>query len=187
MNETDLLALCRAGNHDAFATLHSMHKRRVSGAVRKILRTWPDHDIEDVAQEVFLKAWLHIDRFTGEATFATWIYRIATNTALMKLRRRKSGKECDWFPLEMSSDEGATWTAEPGGRCGSLAGATAHIDVAVALGTLQKRQRQTLQLRYLVGMNFDQIAEAMGTTSGCAKSQAHRALRNARARIEVRR
>jgi RNA polymerase sigma-70 factor (ECF subfamily) len=92
--EISLEAL-RRGDRDAFARLVDVHSPKVYRLASRMLRD--PQEAEDVLQETFLNAYRSIDRFEGRSSLATWLYRIAANQALMRLRRRN--------PMTVSIDE----------------------------------------------------------------------------------
>ncbi len=87
MSEQELVKNAKQGDKRAFSELVSMYSERVYNLALRILRN--REDAEDILQETFLTALEKIDGFDGRSTFFTWIYRIATNASLMKLRRKK--------------------------------------------------------------------------------------------------
>src|ERR1700747_5620 len=86
VSELELIERARAGDEDAFARLVSAHANRVYGALRRFGLDAGEAD--EVAQEVFLRAWRGLPRFEGRARFSTWLYRIAFNEAQRRLARR---------------------------------------------------------------------------------------------------
>jgi RNA polymerase sigma-70 factor (ECF subfamily) len=89
-SDEHLVLLAKNGDDPAFAELVKRYSRRILRVARNITNN--DEDSEDVLQETFLKAYTHLDRFEGNSKFYTWLVRIAMNEALMKLRKRKTGK-----------------------------------------------------------------------------------------------
>jgi RNA polymerase sigma-70 factor, ECF subfamily len=85
-SETELIRRARADDQEAFAELVMAHADRVYGALRRFGLDVGDAD--EVAQEVFLRAWRGLDRFERRAQFSTWLYRIAFNEAQRRLSRR---------------------------------------------------------------------------------------------------
>src|SRR5246500_2597270 len=83
-----LVIATRHGDMQAFEELVLRHKRRVLAAAQRITNN--REDAEDVAQESFHKAFLHLDSFQEKSRFSTWLTRIAMNEALMLLRRRRA-------------------------------------------------------------------------------------------------
>ena len=87
MNETELVRRAKQGDKKAFSELVTNHSERVYNLALRILRN--KEDAEDILQETFLTALEKFNTFDGRSAFFTWIYRIATNASLMKLRRKK--------------------------------------------------------------------------------------------------
>jgi len=82
-----LVAATKRGDSRAFEELVLRHKQRVLAVAQRITNNW--EDAEDVAQESFYKAFLHLDGFQEKSRFSTWLTRIAMNEAFMLLRRRR--------------------------------------------------------------------------------------------------
>jgi RNA polymerase sigma-70 factor, ECF subfamily len=97
-----LVAAAKLGDHPAFLELWRRHSNRVFKTAYGI--TGKREDAEDVIQDAWLKAYLHLNTFDGRAKFATWLTRIAINTSLMILRRKRSHPE-----TSMEILDGDTW------------------------------------------------------------------------------
>ena len=87
MNEVEVVKRAKQGDQQAFSELVNAYSERIYNLGLRILRK--KEDAEDILQETFLTVIQKIDTFDGRSSFFTWIYRIATNTALMKLRKKK--------------------------------------------------------------------------------------------------
>ena len=87
MNEKEIVKRAKQGDQKAFSELVSAYSERIYNLGLRILRN--KEDAEDILQETFLTVVQKIDTFDGRSSFFTWIYRIATNAALMKLRKKK--------------------------------------------------------------------------------------------------
>jgi len=87
LTEIDLVRKSKDGDKKAFADLVSTYSDRIYNLALRILRN--REDAEDVLQETFLTVLQKLDTFDGRSNFFTWIYRIGTNTSLMKLRKKK--------------------------------------------------------------------------------------------------
>lgn len=115
-DETDTVLRARKGDQAAFTELVNRYERRIFRLAKHI--TQSDEDAEDVLQESFLKAYEHLGEFQGQSKFYTWIVRIAVNEALMKLRKRRTGKTVS---LDEGFDTGeevvpreiAVWDGDP--------------------------------------------------------------------------
>jgi RNA polymerase sigma-70 factor (ECF subfamily) len=86
--ECSLIELAQRGDEQAFATLFQLHKKRVYSVC--LLMTKDMAEAEDLTQEAFLQVFRSVGSFRCDSAFSTWLYRIAVNTVLMKLRRRKT-------------------------------------------------------------------------------------------------
>ena len=87
MTENDLVRQAKEGSREALAELVSRYSDKIYNLALRILRN--REDAEDVLQETFLQVLRKLDTFDERSTFFTWIYRIGTNTSLMKLRKKK--------------------------------------------------------------------------------------------------
>src|ERR1700747_586909 len=85
-SQLSLVRRAQLGDEQAFATLFQQHKSRVYSVC--LLMTKDVGEAEDLTQEAFLQVFRAIGSFRGEAAFSTWLYRVAVNTVLMKLRRK---------------------------------------------------------------------------------------------------
>src|SRR5580765_6459005 len=83
----NLVARAQAGDGEAFATLFEQHKKRVYSLC--LLMTGDVADAEDLTQDAFIQVFRKLGTFRGDSAFSTWLYRVAVNTVLMSLRRRK--------------------------------------------------------------------------------------------------
>lgn len=94
-SERSLVQRAQRGDQDAFATLFQLHKKRVYSVCLQMTKDVAD--AEDLTQEAFLQVFRNINSFRGDSAFSTWLYRIAVNTVLMKLRRRKAPPYSPWM------------------------------------------------------------------------------------------
>ncbi|MFB3892462.1 MAG: RNA polymerase sigma factor [Phycisphaerae bacterium] len=125
---------------------------------------------EDMAQEALLRAWTRRESFDGRANARTWIFSIARNHWLDRLRRKKSQ------PQEQTMiDDQATPARTDAPYAGLWRGEVATA-VRAALGRLPEEQREVLALRESEGLTFSQIASMLGIPAATAKSRARYAL-----------
>ena len=101
MCEDALVAAAKQGQAEAFATLCEAHARRLIRNAQRVTRN--REDAEDALQNAFLSAFIHIKNFNGRSSFSTWLTRIAINSALMTLRKKRRSREI----LITSSESGA--------------------------------------------------------------------------------
>jgi RNA polymerase sigma-70 factor, ECF subfamily len=173
-----LAARAMRGDHTAFDTLVLRYQARVYRLASRMVGL---NDAADVVQETFLSAYRHLDSFRQDAKFSTWLYRIATNAALMNLRakaRRPSDSLDDFLPtfepdgshhgtpaqLQVAADVEATldrrWLAEK---------------AASALASLPEQQRSAFVLRDLEGLPTSEVAVILGIEPAAVRQRVHRA------------
>ncbi len=166
MDDVDLIARALDGSDKAFETLVERHQRRIHALARRVLR---EADAADEAtQRTFVRAFERLRTFRGEASFGTWLHRIAMNECRDILRQTRREVALDDVP-----DERLAAPAEPalglGRRIGRLVEA------------LPARQRSVLALRVFGDLPFAEIARAEGITENAAKVSFHHAVRRLKA------
>jgi RNA polymerase sigma-70 factor (ECF subfamily) len=130
-------------------------------------------DAEDLTQEAFLQVFRNVNSFRGDSAFSTWLYRIAVNTVLMKLRRRKAP------PLlsldEPVSPESPSLKRDVGKADPNLSGAVDRIALRRAIEELPEGCRQIFDLHEVQGFQHHEIARQLQCSIGNSKSQLHKA------------
>lgn len=161
MEEEFLVERAQRGDQRAMEELYQAHSGRVYTVVRRLV----GHDAlaEDVSQDAWIRAFQRISQFRGDSSFGTWIYRLATNTALNRLRRLKRRPEVE-APPQLSS------TAPPPDEIVL----NRHV-LSRALDAMPGGYRRVLVLHDVEGWTHDEIAEELGIASGTSKSQLHKA------------
>ena len=180
VSERELIARARAGDEDAFARLVLAHADRVYAALRRFGLDTGEAD--DVAQEVFLRAWRGLGRFEERAQLATWLYRIAFNEAQRRLSRREPPRVEP--PVE---GEDPVSSIPAGTHLGPEARALDHEFEAIldrALAELPADWRVAVVLRDLEGLSTDQAAAVVGVRPAAFKSRLHRGRMQLRALLE---
>jgi RNA polymerase sigma-70 factor (ECF subfamily) len=173
--DDELIARCRAGDDGAFAELVDRYKRPVFALVARLASN--RSQVEDIAQEVFLRVHRGLPYFRGEARLSTWIYRIVTNLCLQERSRAR--------PPDVSLDDAA------GARGPALAARVGSIDRAFtdvelrdrldkAIARLPERYRVLIAAHYLEGIEYEALAEALAMPLGTVKTHLHRARRQLR-------
>ena len=115
---------------------------------------------DDLAQDTFVKAYLNITKFRGDASFSTWLYRIAYNVFYDSTRNSKHTEDLE--------------TAEVSRRNAENSDTTVSLDIYAALNTLYNYERTCLTLQLMEGQPIDKIAEIMGMAAGTVKSHLFR-------------
>jgi RNA polymerase sigma-70 factor, ECF subfamily len=173
-NETDaeLIQACLAGRREAFDTIVERHQRHV---YQLCYRFAGNHeDANDLAQDVFIRAYRGLKTFKGQASLGTWLYRIGVNVCLNKVAVKTPVEAID--PLIAASDE-RTASREESAAEALLRGERA-AQVRAAIARLPKKQRATLVLRVYHDLPHDQIAGILGSSVGAVKANFFHALNN---------
>jgi len=187
MAESDdraLLLRAQAGDLAAFEQFVRLFERRVRGLLGRILDD--ERDVEEAAQDAFVQAWRHLDRFRGDAAPFTWLYRIAVNEALQRARR----KRLDTRPLEDDKLNGLEYADAPGKPRPlppDLAAENREVRefLASRLRQLPVGLRIPLVLRDLEDWSNQEIAETLELSLPAAKSRIHRARMQIRYELEI--
>lgn len=167
----------KAGDQQAFALLVSKYQRKVIRLIARLVRD--PVEVEDVAQEAFLKAYRALPQFRGESAFYTWLYRIAVNTAKNHLVAQ--GRR----PIPMSSFQDDDDDGEPFAADEAIADIQTPDAVLLsrqiaetvnrAIEALPAELRTAVTLREIEGLSYEEIAEAMNCPIGTVRSRIFRA------------
>lgn len=180
--DAELLARVAAGDTAAFETLVRRHQDRLIGVCQRLLGD--REEARDAAQEVFLKAFRNAGRYRPRGKVYTWLYRIAVNHCLNRLRRRKLVRFLSFGAL------GEAAGGDPQGRSErpdpADPGPDPHATLEArrrwaatrrAIDRLPESQRAVLVLAKLEGLAYKEIAEVLGITVGAVESRLFRAMR----------
>jgi len=156
------------GDHDAFARLVAQHQRRVFQLCGRFFRR--PEDVEEAAQETFLRAWRKLDHYSERAPFEHWLTRVCLNTCLGILRRDKrrvtSTENLSFEPPAPTQD------------------ADAGMAAAQLIGRLPAADAMVLRLLHTEGWSIAELAERLGWSQANVKVRAHRARRRLRRWVE---
>jgi RNA polymerase sigma-70 factor, ECF subfamily len=177
----EVLALAQAGDHNAFAQLYSLHKRRVYSLCLRMVGN--PSEAEDLTQEAFLQLHRKIATFRGDSAFSTWLHRLSINVVLMHLRKKG-------LPLT-SLDEAMEPTHEdgPGRSFGApdlaLTGSIDRLALERAMSDLPAGYRLIFILHDVEGYEHNEIAAMLECSVGNSKSQLHKARLKLRAALRT--
>lgn len=173
--DAPLVERARSGDMSAFGQLVGKYEKRILRLARNI--TQNQEDAEDVLQEVFLKAYTHLEGFEGNSKFYTWLVRIGVNESLMKLRKRKTGREVSLDePVDLGQDEVvrevAVWDNTPESKYSQeeLRGILNE-----AIQDLSPIYRTVFTLRDVEELSTEETAEALDLSVAAVKSRLLRA------------
>lgn len=149
-----------------FEALTNKYSQRVYWHVRKMVI---DHDdTNDLVQDIFIKIWLNKEKFRGDSSLFTWIYRIATNETLNFLNKKKRtiiGEDLESQLIDnLESDE-------------SISGDKIHLMLQKAILTLPEKQRMVFNLKYFEELKFREISAITDTSEGALKASYHLAVK----------
>ncbi len=164
-----LVARARRGERGAFDEIVKRHQRGLWRLVRRYVKN--DDDAADVVQQAFVRAFRALERFRGEASVRSWIYRIGINLALNHVRDRAREQPSDTAGDELTVDAvapGAMMSAE---RAKALRDAVAE---------LPPKQRMVLELRVFDDLSFREVAALADCTENAAKVSFHYAVKKLR-------
>jgi RNA polymerase sigma-70 factor (ECF subfamily) len=174
MNEELLVSAARSGDHTAFMELCGRHSGQIRWKIHRI--TWNREDSEDAFQDTLLRAFLNLKSFEGRSSFSSWLTRIAINSALGILRKRRASE----LPILLSSDNSANWI--PWEIPDQSETPEAYYErrekeelLRGAILRLPSIFREVVELRHEREYSANQIAESLGISVAAAKSRLSRA------------
>lgn len=170
VDERSLILRAREGDEEAFLELVDLYRERIWRIAYRIVRD--SEEADDVVQDAFARASLHLRRFDFRAGFYTWLVSITRNAAFDALRSaRRRGR----LRLGDEGFEQRPATREDDDPVRNAERAETARKVHEALGRLKERDRMLLVLREFEGMKYEEIAKVMGCAVGTVESGIHRA------------
>jgi RNA polymerase sigma-70 factor (ECF subfamily) len=175
LQDAELISATLTGSSDAFAELQRLYSRQLYSTIFRITRN--REDAEDVLQDTFLRAYLSLRNFQGRSSVYSWLTRIAINSALMLLRKRRSHPEvCFDLAREQENDAVRLEPKDPclnpeqicdqRQRCANI-----HREIE----RLKASLREPLQSRMTHGSSLEEIGRAMDITATAVKARLNRA------------
>jgi RNA polymerase sigma-70 factor (ECF subfamily) len=173
--DAELVVRVQRGDKKAFELLMLKYQRKIVRLLSRFVRD--PGEVEDVAQEAFIKAYRALPQFRGESAFYTWLYRIAINTAknhLAAASRRPSS------PTSFENEDGETFDetdnlSDINTPESMMATREIAETVNLAIEALPEELRTAIVLREIEGMSYEDIAESMGCPIGTVRSRIFRA------------
>jgi RNA polymerase sigma-70 factor (ECF subfamily) len=167
--DSALVARARRGERGAFDEIVKRHQRGLWRLVRRYVRN--DADASDVAQQAFVRAYRALDRFRGEASVRSWLYRIGINVALNFVRDHGREQASDTAGAELTVDAVAP---------GAMLSAERAKALREAVAELPPKQRMVLELRVFDDLSFREVAALADCTENAAKVSFHYAVKRLR-------
>jgi RNA polymerase sigma-70 factor (ECF subfamily) len=178
-DDDQLVQAACAGNADAFTGIIARHKGRVFGMAAKYARN--HHELEDLAQDIFIRVWRGLTSWSGKAPFEHWLTRVAVRACFDFLRkhrrRRESEVSHDEIPEYLHLNEGASPDEQSENHALQL--------VRRALTRLHPKEQLILTLLELEDKTVREVAALTGWSEGNVKVRAHRARASLKSVIET--
>ncbi len=175
-SEGEAIARARHGDAGAFEYLYKAHCRHVYSVCLRMIRN--PAEAEDLTQQTFLQVFRKIGTFRGESGFSTWLHRVTVNIVLMHLRRKKP-TELLAEDLERTSPNGEG-PREHGSSDTSMLGAIDRLSLMRAIRKLPAGYKKLFLMHDVIGYEHSEIAGLVGCSTGCSKSQVHKARKRLR-------
>jgi RNA polymerase sigma-70 factor (ECF subfamily) len=179
--EVAALEQCLGGNTAAFEVLVHLYEKKIYNFCYHL--TGSHEDAQDLAQEVFVKAFYNLSRFRRESSFYTWLHKIAYNTWVSWQRKRRNAAT---VPLERQGEDGSYLLDLPDPKADPVDQAQAgelREFLNRALAGLNNEYRTVLVLREMEGFSYEEIAATTSTSVGTVKSRLNRARQILRERM----
>ncbi|UQD50790.1 RNA polymerase sigma factor SigW [Bacillus methanolicus] len=161
------------GDQNAFGEIVELYKDKVFQLCYRMLGN--RHEAEDIAQEAFIRAYVNINSFNINLKFSTWLYRIATNLCIDRIRKKKPDYYLD---AEVSGSDGLTMysqiaadTALPEEELQSL---ELQETIQKEISKLPEKYRTVIVLRYIEELSLNEISEILDLPLGTVKTRIHR-------------
>lgn len=167
-DDTEILNILSSDTEKGFRWLVEKYSNRLYWHIRRLVINHEDAD--DALQNTFVNCWKNINGFRNESSLYTWLYKIATNEALMIIRKRNrlSENSLETIGGIMSlSMEGDSW----------FDGDEAEEKLQNAILTLPEKQRVVFLMRYYDEMSYEDMSRVTGTSTGALKASYHHAVR----------
>src|SRR6266705_5167018 len=175
-----LMRLVSQGDTSAFEELVERHQALVAGTVARMLGS--NSDVEDIAQQVFIRVWKSASRYKPRAKFTTWLLKITRNLVFNELRRTKRRAQVPIQP-EPDADEITLQDEVTSAPDASLLESELQQEIEKAILQLPDTQRMALVLRRYEQLSYDEIAEVLDLSVPAVKSVLFRARTELRSRL----
>jgi len=174
LSESELIKQAQKGSRTAQAEIVYQHERMVYNLALRLLGN--NEDAENVLQETFLKVLESLHTFKGESSLSTWIYRIATNFALMRLRKRKTQfVSLDDYPIDVSMDFRDFNQSISNDPLQALLNYELRDVLNTAIEKLPLKFKSVFVLKDIEGLSLNEISEMLNMSLPAVKTNLHRA------------
>jgi len=164
-SEAEIIDACKQGDREAFHSLFETHKDRVYSIAFHY--SGNEATARDVTQQVFLKLFTTINQFREDSQFTTWLYRIVANACMDEHRKGRRF-------VTLDSEIGIMDIKARGSQVERIYRREIAESVRGAIGELTPKLRMPILLKYVEGMSYDEIADALGLSMGTVSSRLNR-------------
>ncbi len=184
MDEKELISGLTKGNEEAFRLLVDTYKDRVFNTSLGLLKN--AEDAEDISQDVFIEVFRSIEKFRGESTLSTWIYRITVTKSLDAIRRKKRKKRFA-FVTSIFGREDETINEPAEFRHPGIDAENTELSgiLFAAIEKLPQNQKIAFTLSKLEDLSYKEISEVMNVSIPAVESLLHRAKNNLKALLNA--
>jgi RNA polymerase sigma-70 factor (ECF subfamily) len=180
--DEDLVGGIRTGDQDGFTRLVTRYEGKIYNLAYRMLGN--REEAEDITQETFLHTFRALGSFRLEERFSPWIYKIASNLCLDRLRKLKHSAGSLDAPLGPDGDmplQVADWSSAPDRLCEE---SEVRADTQEAISSLPPKYKVVVVLRHMHDLSYDEIARILGVPQGTVKTRLFRAREILRRRLE---
>ena len=169
-NEKEIIALLQepTRQREAFECIVKEYSEQLYWQIRRLV--FSHDDANDILQNTFIKAWINIDYFRGDAKMSTWLYRIALNECLTFLNKQRAANQ-------LSIDEADKELLNKLESDTYFDGDDTQKIFLQAIHTLPEKQQIVFNLKYFKEMKYEEISEIVGTSIGALKASYHHAVK----------
>ena len=176
-NEKEIIALLQepTRQREAFECIVKEYSEQLYWQIRRLVLSHEDSN--DILQNTFIKAWMNIEYFRGDAKMSTWLYRIALNESLTFLNKQRASNQ-------LSIDDADTEMLNRLESDTYFDGDDSQKIFLQAIHTLPEKQQIVFNLKYFKEMKYEEISEIVGTSIGALKASYHHAVKKIEAFLD---
>ena len=179
LNDNEIISKVLNGDHQAYAGLVNRYQNYVFTLTLRIVKN--REDAEEVAQDVFIKAYKYLADFKGAAKFTTWLYTIVNNTCISFLRKKK----LDIHSLDNEKIFETADNLDSGMTANTIEQKSKLAMVNSAIGLLSTDDAQIITLFYKAEQSLEETAQVLGIETNAAKVRLHRARTRLKEKMET--
>jgi RNA polymerase sigma factor (sigma-70 family) len=179
LSDNEIISTVLSGNQQAYATLVTRYQNYVFTLTLRMIKS--REDAEEVAQDVFIKAYKYLPNFRGDAKFSTWLYTIVNNTCITYLRKKRP----DIHSLDNEQVFERADNIDSGARADMVEQKSKQAMVNEAIGLLGPDDAQIITLFYKAEQSLEETAKVLNIEVNAAKVRLHRARTRLKQKMET--